>query len=389
MMAIAVGALGTLGFSVTAPLLPDLADALGVSRAAIGLVQAAISVPGVLLSILIGYFADRFGRRRVVLISLLVFGTFGVAGFWARSLWPLVATRFIQGVGTSGILGLGIVLVGDLFEGRARTRAMGFNLGGVTVVNMMGPIMSGILGQGGVFRPFLIFSVGYPLALWATRMPIEPRREVDSPLSHASEAFASLRRGGHLVDYTGILIATVGVTVLMHGLGFTTVPLFLDGTFGIASFGRGFVIAFFQVGVVIAAVQIGRLRARHGGSRLVGTAFTLMGLGMAVTAVAPEWWVVPLGLAISGLGFGLFVPQAQEKAATLSDPLYRGLTVLTWVTFVRFAQVVGPPAGSWSGETVGPRITFAVAGAVMFLAAMVWRPIRQYALRRQVTVSRA
>lgn len=310
-----------------------------------------------------------------------------MAGFWARSLWPLVVTRLIQGAGTSGILGLGIVLVGDLFEGRARTRAMGYNLGGVTLVNMMGPIVSGILGQGGVFRPFLIFSVGYPLALWATRMPIEPRREVDSPLSHAGEAFASLRRGGHLVDYAGILIATVGVTVLMHGLGFTTVPLFLDGVFGIASSGRGLVIAFFQVGVVIAAVQIGRLRARHGGTRLVGRAFTLMGLGMAVTAVAPEWWVVPLGLAISGLGFGLFVPQAQEKVATLSDPLYRGLTVLTWVTFVRFAQVVGPPAGSWSAETVGARITFAIAGAVMLLAAVFWKPIRQYALRRQVTVS--
>jgi MFS family permease len=387
MMAIAVGALGTLGFSVTAPLLPDLADALGVSRAAIGLVQAAVSVPGVLLSILIGYFADRFGRRRVVLISLLIFGTFGVAGFWARSLWPLIVTRFIQGVGTSGILGLGIVLVGDIFEGRARTKAMGYNLGGVTLVNMMGPIVSGLIGQGGVFRPFLIFSVGYPLALWATRMPIEPRREVDSPLSHAGETYLSLRNGGHLVDYTGILIATVGVTILMHGLGFTTVPLFLDGVFGIASSGRGFVIAFFQVGVVIAAVQIGRLRARHGGSRLVGVAFTLMGLGMAVTAVAPDWWVVPLGLAVSGLGFGLFVPQAQEKAATLSDPLYRGLTVLTWVTFVRFAQVIGPPSGSWSAETVGPRITFAIAGLVMLLAAVLWRPIRARFKRRQAKVS--
>jgi MFS family permease len=381
-MAIAVGALGTLGFSVTAPLLPDLADALGVSRASIGMVQAAVSVPGVLLSILIGYFADRFGRRRVILTSLLIFATFGVAGFWARAFWPLVASRLIQGAGTSGILGLGIVLVGDLFEGPARTRAMGYNLGGVTVVNMLGPIVSGILGQGGVFRPFLIFAVGYPLALWATRMPIEPRRGVDSPLSHAGDAAASLRRGGHMVDYAGILIATVGVTVVMHGLGFTTVPLFLDGVFDIAASGRGLVIAFFQLGVVIAAVQIGRLRARHGGSRLVATAFASMALGMTVTALAPAWWVVPIGLAVAGLGFGLFVPQAQEKVATLNQPLYRGLTVLTWVTFVRLAQVIGPPAGSWSAETVGPRITFAIAAVVMFMAALFWKPIRGYVSKR-------
>ncbi|MGH8871439.1 MAG: MFS transporter [Acidimicrobiia bacterium] len=88
-MAICAGALGTLGFSVTAPLLPDLAEALGVSRGSIGVIQAAVSLLGVLLSMLIGYFADRFGRRRVALPSLLIFSTFGVAGFFARSFWGL------------------------------------------------------------------------------------------------------------------------------------------------------------------------------------------------------------------------------------------------------------------------------------------------------------
>jgi predicted MFS family arabinose efflux permease len=107
-----------------------------------------------------------------------------------------------------------------------------------------------------------------------------------------------------------------------------------------------------------------------------------MALGMAVTALAPEWWVVAIGLAVSGLGFGLFVPQAQEKVATLNDPIFRGLTVLTWVTFVRFAQVVGPPAGSWSAENLGPRITFAIAGFVMLFAALFWKPIRRYASTR-------
>jgi predicted MFS family arabinose efflux permease len=387
-MAISAGALGTLGFSVTAPLLPDLAVALDVSRASIGVIQAAVSLPGVLLSILIGYFADRLGRRRVVLVSLLLFTTFGVAGFFARSFWSLTVVRFIQGAGTSGILGLGIVLVGDLFEGPARTRAMGFNLSGTTLANMMGPIVSGIVGQGGVFRPFLLFLVGFPLALWITRMPVDPPRLVESPLSHADEALGSLRRGGHLVDYVGVLVATVGVTVVMHGLGFTTVPLFLDGEFGIASAGRGFVIAAFQIGVVLAAIQIGRLRTRHRGSRLVGVAFGLMAVGMTVIALAPRWWVVPIGLALAGLGFGLFVPQAQDRAATLGGAVYRGLTVLTWVTFVRIAQVIGPPGGSWSAEAVGPRLTFAVSALVMFLAAGVWIPVRRLAKRRAAPSAR-
>lgn len=381
-IAISTGAMGTLGFSITSPLLPDLADALAVDRAAIGLVQAAVSVPGVLLSALIGYFADRLGRRRVVLSSLLLFAAAGAAGYFARSYWLLVGARFVQGIGTSGILGLSIVLVGDLFEGRERTRAMGFNLTGLTIVNMLGPITSGYVGTTDVFRPFLIFLIGFPLAIWASRMPSEPGHVTESPLRHAGEALTELRRSGHLVDFAGVLLATMANTVLLHGFGYTTTPLYLDSVFGVDSGGRGLIIASFQVGTVVAAVQIGRLRARQTGARLVGLSLTLMAVGAAVTAVAPDWWFVSIGLGLGGVGFGLFVPLAQDRAASVGGALYRGLTVLTWVTFVRVAQVVGPPMGSSMSESVGPRATFAIAAGGMALAALTWRPLRTWANRR-------
>ena len=103
----------------------------------------------------------------------------------------------------------------------------------------------------------------------------------------------------------------------------------------------------------------------------------------------PRWWVVPLGLALAGIGFGLFVPQAQDRAATLGGPVYRGLTVLTWVTFVRIAQVIGPPGGSWSAEAIGPRLTFASSATVMLLAAVLWIPVRRMAQRRALPGSRS
>lgn len=376
-IAISVGAMGTLGFSITSPLLPDLADALGVERASIGIVQAANSIPGVLLSMVIGYLADRFGRRRVVITSMLIFATFGAAGFLARDYWSLIVVRFLQGVGTSGVLGLGIVLVGDLFEGSERTKVMGWNLTGVTIVNMLGPIASGAVGAGGVFRPFLIFLVGYPLALWASRMPSDPPRQVDSPVRHLRSTFGMLKKERHLGDFVGVLLATVATTVLLHGFGYTTAPLFLDSEFGVESAGRGFIIAAFQVGSVAAAFQIGRIKARRSGTDIVGIAFWCMAIGAGVTAVAPGWWAVALGLGIGGVGFGLYVPLAQDRAATMGGAVYRGLTVLTWVTFVRIAQVIGPPTGSFTSAALGPRMTFGIAAVVVTIGCLVWRPIRR------------
>ena len=377
-LAIGVGSMGTLGFAITAPLLPDLADVFGVSRGSIGLVQAAVSIPGVLFSGLIGYLADRFGRRRVVLISLLLFTVFGVAGFFARSYWGLIGVRFAQGIGTSGILGVSIVLVGDIFEGPQLTRAMGINLTGVTTVSMLGPAISGGLASGGTFRPFLVFLIGLPLWLWATRMPPDaPSEPTPSPFSHVRSAVREMRGSGVLSDFGGILAATLAAVIVLHGLGLTTTPLLLDEEFGVSVGVRGLIIAGFQFGVILASVRIGRVIARVKPTVAITIGFGLMAVGTAVVAVAPQVWLVPTGLAVAGVGFGLFVPLAQSYAATAAGPIYRGVTVLTWVTVVRIAQVVGPPGGSMIADNVGTRVGFAAASVAMVVLAVTWRPVRR------------
>lgn len=377
-IAIAVGSMGTLGFSITAPLLPDLADAFDVSRGAIGIVQAAVSVPGVLFSALIGYLADRLGRRRVVLTSLLIFSTFGVAGFFARSFGGLIAVRFLQGIGTSGILGVGIVLVADQFTGIDRVRAMGYNITGLTTVSMLGPAVSGLLATRNIFLPFLFFSIGYPLALWATRLPPDaPNRTTEPPLRHMGDAVTVMKKESTWINYLGVLVASVGAVVVLHGLGLTTTPLFLDEEFGTSVAVRGLIVATFQVGVILTAIRIGQIRARFGPARMITTSFSLMSLGTAIVVVAPEAWAVATGLAVAGVGFGLWVPLAQEYTARAGSTLYRGVTILTWVTVVRVSQVFGPPAGSFLSDAAGARVTFAVATLGMALMAATWQPLRR------------
>jgi len=377
-IAIAVGSMGTLGFSVTAPILPDLAETFGVSRGSIGLVQGSISFAGVLFSALIGYMADRIGRRRVILTALLLFSVFGVAGFFARSFWSLVIVRFIQGIGTSGILGVGIVLIGDAFAGEARTRAMGINMTGLQTTSLLGPLIAGFLAVNGTFRPFLIFLVGFPLAAWSSRMPSDrPNTTVEPPLRHLRAAVVAMRTNGTLADYVGVLVATFVATYLLHGLGLTVVPLLLNDEFGVEVATRGALIASFQLGIVLAAIRIGLLIDWIGKVKLITTAFALMAAGSAVTALASSpGWVVA-GLAVCGFGFGCFVPQAQAYAATVGGRHHRGITVLIWVTIIRISQLGGPPAGSFLYDVTGPTVPFWSVTAVTAAVALAWIPLRR------------
>ncbi len=147
---VAITGLGVLTFAVITPALPDLATELGVSRAAIGFVQGAVAVPGIFLAVVIGYVADRRGRRLVAVASLAIFGVAGLAGFWVRSFWPLVLLRAVQGIGTSGMLSLGVVVVGDLFApGKDRRWALGINSAGITITAMISPIVGPTAARSG------------------------------------------------------------------------------------------------------------------------------------------------------------------------------------------------------------------------------------------------
>lgn len=110
--------------------------------------------------------------------------------------------------------------------------------------------------------------------------------------------------------------------------------------------------------------------------------FSLMSLGTALAMIAPAAWFVAAGLAVSGVGFGMFTPLAQDYSARAAGALYRGITVLTWVTVVRVAQVVGPPTGSYLSDAVNARLTFGLAAIGMAVLALSWRPIRAFVHRR-------
>lgn len=378
-IAVAVGAMGNLGFAVTSPILPDLAEAFGVSRGAIGLVQAAVSVPGVVFSLIIGYLADRLGRRKVILAGLAIFTIFGLAGFFARSYWGLIGARFLQGIGTSGILGVGIVLIGDTFSGEDRTRAMGINITGITLVAMLGPIVSGTLATGGTFRPFLIFLIGVPLFLWATRMPSDtPKQAVAPPTRHFGDAFESMRGAGTLVDFIGLLAITLAGVFVLHGVGLTVSPLFLASEFDVPVRTRGFIVAGFQMGIILVAARITHIRNRFGGANTMTAAFSLMAVGTAIGGGAGSEWGVLSGLFVAGIGFGLFVPVAQSFAALVGTDRYRGVSVLMWVAVIRVAQVLGPPSGSFLADGTDPRAAFWLAAAGMAVIAVAWRPVRRF-----------
>jgi MFS family permease len=274
------------------------------------------------------------------------------------------------------MLGLGIALIGDLFDGAERTRAVAYNLAGITFTSMCGPIISGFIATGGVFQPFLVFGLGFPLALWATRLAI-PRHPVDteSPLRHVRGMLADMRSRKTVTDYAGVLVATLLSVAVFHGVVLTATPLFLRSEFSVAVEGRGPVTAFFQGGVVIAALVFTRLGSRLG-SRAVTLGFSFMTVGLLLISTTQSLVQIALGLALTGIGFGTFTSLGQDFAAGAASAAYRGLAVSMMVSTIRIAQTLSPPASSLVTDQLSARATFIGAALLVALLTVTWRPLR-------------
>jgi MFS family permease len=375
--------MGVLTFALLNPALPDLADALGVSRGAIGLIQGAVAIPGIFLAILIGYFSDRIGRRQMMQFSLLVFGLAGLAGFLVRDFWGLVTLRAVQGIGTSGLLALGVVIIGDLFRGPDRRWALGVNSAGITITALIAPTVGGLLATGGAFRPFLLYALALPLVIPAALLPGRPPGEPPAPpLQHLRGMVADLRRSGRFVDFMGLLPFSMLAMLVIVGFAFTTTPLFLEDEFGLDALQRGVLQSVLSVGATVTAVGAGWMARRWTGGRILDLSLLSIALGFVVVGLSPNLWGVALGLIVLGLGVGAIFPVFQDSASSAGPTVYRGALVGTWISSIRLGQSIGPVVAAVMAVTIGARPSYLIAAGAVGLLIMAWRPLRHLAAGR-------
>ena len=380
---LSVTAVSQLTFSAVPPVLPELATALGVSRGAIGVVHGIVAVAGIFLSAYLGYLADRFGRRRVVRSALLIYGAFGSACFLANDFWLLLGLRLVQGVGATLLMSIGIVLIGDIFSGPRRRWAMGLNVGAITVMGTVGPILAGAIGAGGTFRPFLLYLLAFPVWVAAGRLA-SPGEEVSParPAAHLREALADLRQRRRLSDFLGILPLSMITLAVYLGLTQAVAPLFLESEYGLSTTQRGLLLAVGVGMASLASLASGRLAARLRPARVMALGLLLEVAGFTVIGLAPALWVVALGMALVGAGYGSFTPVLQTFATSAGRARHRGVLVGTWVTGNRVGMFAGPWAATALAGAIGEQDSYLVGALVVGAVAVAWVPLRRLAAAR-------
>lgn len=311
--------------------LPELRRSLDASTAEVQWVVNAYLLTIAAMVVTAGRLGDIYGRRRVFLAGMVLFGAGAVIGGAAGSAEVVIAARVVQGLGAAALLPLSLTLVTDAFPSEQRPRAMGIWAAVSSLALALGPIIGGTLA-GIDWR--LIFWINLPVAVigfflvrWAAT---ETRDETAAPR----------------VDWPGVALLTVGLTLSVlavveaenWGWGSTA-------TIGTLGVGLLSLVAFWFVEHRVPNPTVDFSLFRNG---------PYFGANAAAFALVGAYWTVMF-----------FEPQYLQNILDYS-PAEAGLLILP----ITLPMVILSPVIPRGTAALGPRVVM-TAGMVLGLAGLI------------------
>ena len=331
--------ISVMGVSSITPILPEVGRVFGVSPQKAGWLVAAFTLPGIILTPCFGLLSDRYGRKRVLVPSILVFATAGHACAYAVDFTDLMVLRALQGAGAASLSAINITLIGDMFDGNERATVTGYNSGLISTSAAAYPAIGGALALIGWRYPFALPLIGFPIALIIILWLKNPEpRMTDSFAAYLRKLWRSLLQRGTAT----MLFSSLVAFALLYGPLVTFLPFLLEDKFNSSSVEIGWVMAASAVGSAVASVFVGRMIRRFRGHHILIAAFILMGLSTGIIPFLDRILAVAAAVAVMGATHGIGISIVQIRLAETGAAEQRGALMALNSAMFRTGQTIGP-----------------------------------------------
>lgn len=315
---------------------------------------------------LIGGLADRYGRLRLLIGSILLYGFSGISGLFVDSLPALLVGRAALGIAIGGIMTLTTALVGDYFSGSERERYLGLQqaftgIGGVAFV-----AAGGLLADYHWRAPFAIYAAAFAIAPAIIAFLTEPTR-------HAPNSQTSASPSGHTVRWLPVA-ALCALAFLVNMIFYfipSQLPFYLRAVGIGAASSAGFALGLHNLVMAGSALAYGRLRARLSVAAIFVIGLCLMTLGFVLVAFSTTMPSVLFAMAIAGAGLGLTIPNLMSGIIAQARSATRGRLAGMVTASMFIGHFTSPFASQPMIETVGYQESYLAAACGLAVLAIV------------------
>ncbi|MFY0742969.1 MFS transporter [Solibacillus silvestris] len=343
----------TLGNSMLIPVLPILEDKVGITSFQSSMIITSYSVAAIFFIPVAGYLSDRFGRKVVILPSLILALIGGlIAGFASWKMddpyTMIIIGRIIQGIGAAGAMPIVLPLVGDLYQDD--DEKISSTLGIIETSNTFGKVLSPILGSVFAailwFLPFFSISALSLISIALIFFFVKVPKDKDEPLKfkqfirNTKEVFKDEGRWLYTVFLNGVLV----MLILFSMLFFLSENL--EKVHDIKGIKKGFVLAIPLLLLCISSYISGR-KIKGDLSRIkkiIVVSLIAMSISIVFVGYTSKKLILLLIVtSIVGIAIGALLPALDTIITDNIRKELRG-TVSSFYSSARFIGVAaGPP----------------------------------------------
>ncbi|MBN1328932.1 MAG: MFS transporter [Candidatus Heimdallarchaeota archaeon] len=306
-----------------------------------------------LFALIIGVLIDKWGRKPVLLCSLILYIISGSMGLYIDNLYAIIVSRAFLGIAAAGNMNTILTLIGDYYDGEKRDRVLGFQV----ATGALGSVVLALIG-GALFDikwnyPFIIYllpALLLPTAIFVLKEPKDVDKTILIP-DDTNQIVDTNAKHENTCKVNGL--SSKWIIAICYGLIFALMFIFYLGPSQISYYidDLALELSSFQIGIIMAAVmlaaafigafykQFKKFMNFHIISIL---GFSLLGIGFIILSIAKSFTIFLLAAIIGGIGFGFLLPNFSLYLVSNTTSKNRGKVVSGYNTMWYIGESLSP-----------------------------------------------
>lgn len=337
-----------LGIGLIIPVMPSFMNIMHLSGKTVGYLVAVFAVAQLLMSPLAGRWVDRYGRKKIIIIGLFLFGVSELIFGLGTNVWVLYLARLLGGISAAFVMPGVTAYIADITSIQERPKAMGYFSAAISLGFIIGPGIGGFIAEYGIRMPFFVAAVVAFLACISSIFILkelltkEQLAEI-SANKQQTNVISDLKKSLNPLYFIPFII----VFVLAFGLSAyeTVFSLFSDHKFGFSPQDIAAIITITSIfGIVVQVFMFEKMVDILGEKKLIQLCLITGGIMAVVSTMISSFLAVLVVTSFIFLAFDLLRPALTtflSKAAGKEQGFVAGMNS----TYTSLGNIVGPAMG--------------------------------------------
>lgn len=357
------------------PVLPLFTAYLGASPTGVGIIAGVSAFTGIIASIPSGIFSDKWGRKRMLVLSGIVFSIAPFLYLSVTKIWHLALIRFFHGFATAIFIPVAMALVADYFH-EERGEKMGWFSMSTLVGRFLAPILGGSILGILAFNPSLSYKTVYLICAIAGLVTLMLILRLPNPIVKESKGYSrkELLESFRIVITNKIILITciVEASILFaYGTFETFLPLY-SKSIGLTTYEIGIFLSSQIITLALTKPLMGKFSDRHGRKLQIFVGATIGSLCIGSFFFFKSF--IPLFILSILFGFCISIVTSATSAfiADLSRENTRGSAMGTLGSIMDIGHTTGPIVAGIVASSFGIGYSFIGAAVMLTVIAFVF-----------------